>query len=87
MIEVALLVLASIGAALAVYYIAPNVVKRWWGRIERARNILGVVFTVLVAIVLLMTGSTAYILIGGLLIALLAIGFVIKGPEYLGIDT
>lgn len=87
MIEIVLLILASIGAALAVYYIAPGAVKRWFNRIERARTVLATAFTVLVALVFLMTGSPALMLIGGVLVALLALGIVIKGPEYLGVNA
>jgi len=87
MLTLILFILASIGAALVMYYIAPGAVERWFGRIVRARKVLGSVFTLLVAAVLLMTGSPLNMLIGGALIGLLSLGAVIEGKAYFGVDT
>lgn len=82
MFTLILLILASIGAALALYFIAPDVVERWFMRIMRARVVGGAIFTVLLGLVLLMTGSPLSMLLGGALIGLLALGIVIQGREF-----
>jgi multisubunit Na+/H+ antiporter MnhG subunit len=71
---------AFIGLALLAYYLFPDVVSRWFNWFTTARQAVWGVFSILVAFVLLGTGSPTLIIAGGFIIVAATLTLVIEDP-------
>lgn len=75
-----ILALASIAVAFVIYYLFPEATEEWFWRIARARRLVFGVFSILVAFVLLGSGSLLLMLTGGIILGLVALGAIFNGP-------
>ncbi len=79
MIEL-LLVLAAVATAIGLVRLWPEATARWFNRIQKFRRVFYGVFIVLVASVLIGSGSPGLVLWGFALLVLIGLSLIVDGP-------